>query len=292
MNKKIILIINAVIFANIALAEMTSMAPPIDPLSHELVPVLFERIDKNENIEIKLLHRALNGPQTTLRAYSARILGEQGDETSIPYLIDALSDDSTHVGATYLEPGMHTTRYWANESLKALTSEDFGFIWDDPERLNVIMKWRQWYLEQYNIPQNTDTLIRAEDVDYPALLEQIGKEITVLRATYPQLADFSPAKHVQTETLKISYGYKTHEATHAGGWTSGVPNPDPDGIWFYLDFHDPKSTNQIHTQPFVQRGMIGEKEVMFLILEGENTKSVYGKIWEILKTNGVSTKDW
>ena len=97
------------------------------------------------------MHQALNGPQTTLRAYAARALGKQGNETSIPYLIDALSDDSFHVGANYIDPGMATTRYWANESLKKLTEEDFGFIWNEPreKRIQAIVRWQNWYFSNY-----------------------------------------------------------------------------------------------------------------------------------------------
>ncbi len=149
---KIVFLINLLI-ASIALAEMTPIAPPIDPLPPELESVLFERIDKNEKIELNMLHQALNGHQTTLRAYAARTLGEQGNDTSIPYLIDALSDESMHVGATYPKSGMETTRYWANESLKKLTREDFGFVWNDSKdkRIETILKWREWYLNKYKI---------------------------------------------------------------------------------------------------------------------------------------------
>ncbi|MFC1523291.1 hypothetical protein ACFL6N_00735 [Thermodesulfobacteriota bacterium] len=130
----------------------------------------------------------------------------------------------------------------------------------------------------------------AEELNYSEILENIGKEIAALREEYPQLIEFLPDQHVHIKSLKISYGYKTHKATHRGGWTSGVPNPDPGGIWFYIDFHDPKSSAQIHTQPMVRKGVIGNKEVIFLILEGEKTRSVNKKIWEILKRNSISIK--
>ena len=32
----------------------------------------------------------------------------------------------------YTEPGMNTTRWWANESLKKLTRYDAGYRWDAP----------------------------------------------------------------------------------------------------------------------------------------------------------------
>ena len=83
-------------------------------------------------------------------------------------------------------------------------------------------------------------------------IRAIAKDIAALKDRYPQLADFDVDKHCQPDDLKISYGYRTHDPEHRGGWTAAVPNPDPDGIWFYIDFHDPKSMRQIHTQPVVR----------------------------------------
>lgn len=128
-------------------AAFTPLAAKVDPLPDAHVGILFEKIGKGERIPLPILYQALIGPQLTLRAYAARELGKYGDGTSVPYLIDALSDESMHVGAGYIKPGMNTTRYWANESLKTLTGEDFGFVWDDfiPKRNEAISQWRDWY---------------------------------------------------------------------------------------------------------------------------------------------------
>ena len=133
-----------------ALAEFTPLAPTIEPLPDADVGTLFDKIDNSESIELATLYRALQGPQYTLRAYAAIELGKYGDKTSIPFLIDALSDESMHEGAEYIKPGMNTTRYWANESLKTLTKQDFGFVWDDPieQRSEAIKRWRDWYQKE------------------------------------------------------------------------------------------------------------------------------------------------
>jgi hypothetical protein len=125
----------------------TSLAPKTEPLKQELVGTLFERIDRHEKIEFELLCQALLGPQMTLRAYAATLLGESGDKHAIPFLIDALSDESGHVGANYPDPGDATTRHRANKALKKLTGQDFGFVWNDPEetRQASIDKWIEWY---------------------------------------------------------------------------------------------------------------------------------------------------
>ena len=118
-------------------------------------------------------------------------------------------------------------------------------------------------------------------------LAAIARDIEGLKATYPQLAGFSLA-NVDAATLTISYAHRTHKATHAGGWTSGVPNPDDDGVWFHIDLHDADSTAQIHTQPMTGTPRcLGDKRVGFLILEGAKTTSVNGALWEVFRKAGV-----
>lgn len=102
-----------------------------------------------------------------------------------------------------------------------------------------------------------------------ALLEAIARDIEALGARHPQLADFRAAKHFDREHLAIDYAFHTHASTHRGGWTSGVPNPDPDGIWLYIDLHDPGSTAQIDTQPVVPMIDVLGRKLMMLLLEGD-----------------------
>ena len=90
--------------------------------------------------------------------------------------------------------------------------------------------------------------------------------------------------------MSITYGFKTHKAEHIGGWTSGVPNPDDDGIWFYIDLHDADSTAQIHTQPITANVLLGGMNVQLLILEGEQTKRVSGAIWKIIMAHGAEER--
>lgn len=118
-----------------------------EPLRPELVGVLLERISRQEVIAFELLCQALVGPQTTLRAHAATLLGDTGDKRAIPFLIDALSDESMHVGANYLDPGDATTRHRANKALRKLTGQDFGFVWNDPkdDRDAAIQRWIAWH---------------------------------------------------------------------------------------------------------------------------------------------------
>jgi HEAT repeat protein len=117
------------------------------PLPEEKVSEMFKRIRQDDEIDLRLIYQALIGSQTALRAEAARYLGTHGDDSSIPHLIDALSDQSIHDGVNYPVAGMATTRYWANDSLKKLTGLDFGFVWDDPidKRNEAINRWRDWY---------------------------------------------------------------------------------------------------------------------------------------------------
>src|SRR5882724_6746300 len=120
------------------------------------------------------------------------------------------------------------------------------------------------------------------------VIQAIGGDIAKLKDKFPQLGQFSVARHVYSDRLTIDYGYHTHRVQHHGGWTAGVPNPDDDGVWFFIDFHAPDSTAQIHTQPAQPfQSCFGDKRLAFLILEGKNTKSVNGALWKILTKHGV-----
>ncbi len=128
----------------------------------------------------------------------------------------------------------------------------------------------------------------AADFDYARAIKRIARDIAKLKESYPQLKDFSVTKNLNANQLKISYGYHTHKPEGRGGWTSGVPNPDEDGVWFYIDFHDVNSTAQIHTQPMTSPICIGSKRVSFLSLEGTQTKSVDGAIYKVLEKHGAT----
>ena len=135
-------------------AQVTMVAPlakALPPLPEQEYGRIFNAHQTKQKVPIRLLHQGLFAAQTFVRARSAALLGDRGNRSSVPYLIDALSDQSTHVGANYPEAGMATTRYWANESLKRLTTQDFGFAWNDPEetRNGSIRKWSEWYRSDF-----------------------------------------------------------------------------------------------------------------------------------------------
>lgn len=126
----------------------------------------------------------------------------------------------------------------------------------------------------------------AADSAAARIIEEIGREIEKLKTTFPQLEEFSGA-HVNVDRLTISYSHRTHEPERSGGWTSGVPHPDPAGIWFHIDLHDASSTAELHTQPMSAPVCLGDWKVTFLIREGSETNSVYAAIWKILADHGV-----
>ncbi|NTW67625.1 MAG: hypothetical protein HGB21_15170, partial [Nitrospirae bacterium] len=92
---------------------------------------------------------------------------------------------------------------------------------------------------------------RTAETDYRQALQTIAREIEAMKPEFPQLADFSAAKALDPDADQIAYQFHTHRASHNGGWTSGVPNPDADGIWFYIDFHAPASESQYTVPPWV-----------------------------------------
>lgn len=128
----------------------------------------------------------------------------------------------------------------------------------------------------------------ADESKYCEFIKLVTEEITLLKETYPQLKEFSIDKHVDIKNLKVDYRYHTHESERTGGWTSSVPNPYSDGIWFYIDLHNKNSTAQIHTQPISGTSFkYGNKNICFLILEGSETKSISVEIISIFERNGV-----
>ena len=135
---------------------------------------------------------------------------------------------------------------------------------------------------------NSESIKMTDSInDHANIIKNIAEEIEALKNQYPQLISFKSAINVDPENLSISYEYKTHKSKHRAGWTAGVPNPDDNGIWFYIDFHSPDSQAQIHTQPVMPDLCIGEKKVAFLILEGKKTESLSELLYKILNHHGV-----
>lgn len=120
-----------------------------------------------------------------------------------------------------------------------------------------------------------------------AFLEKVAAGIEQLKSTHPQLAAFDSKKALDRSALTLTYDFHTHRPTHRGGWTSGVPNPDDDGVWFFIDVHDPNSMAQIHTQPIVAPLRLGDRSVMFLILEGKATTTLEAKLRTLLLDSGA-----
>jgi hypothetical protein len=114
----------------------------------------------------------------------------------------------------------------------------------------------------------------------------IARDIEGLKPACPQLVDFDREKHVDRAGDRLDYGYHTHPPARRGGWAGAVPNPDPDGVWLYIDIHDPASMSQIHTQPVVPKLRVGDKLLMMLILEGDRVPSCAGKLWAVLGKYG------
>ncbi len=144
---------------------------------------------------------------------------------------------------------------------------------------------------QQAVPQQaTSQAVVPPAPSFPATCEAIAHDIEQLGRAYPQLAAFRAADHRDCD---FSYGFHTHAPTTRGGWSSAVPHPDPDGIWFYVGIYDPNgpdANSQIHMQPVVPNWWIGPRKVMFLILEGDQAKPAAGAIMKILERHGLETR--
>ena len=151
-----------------------------EPLSQSEISTLLKDIqtDENRNISLDMVHRALISGHFTLRAYAATYLAKHGNTQSISLLIDALSDESSHSGANYTatDAGLATTRHRAALSLKKLTHEDFGYIWNGPidSREESIAQWREWLQEHDEIVKTAQNVLNEQN--------QRNKLYTVQRA--------------------------------------------------------------------------------------------------------------
>jgi hypothetical protein len=131
------------------------------------------------------------------------------------------------------------------------------------------------------------SLAGGHEIDYAATLTAIAQDLDALGATYPALVDFAPATHLDVAALTITYAHRTGPPQGRGGWTAGVPHPQPDGVWLRIDIHAADSTAQVHTQPMTAPLCLGARRVSFLILEGERIRPVAGAIDAILRRHGV-----
>jgi len=127
--------------------------------------------------------------------------------------------------------------------------------------------------------------------DYKILCSNIANDIESLKYKFPQLKEFDVASHFDRNSCKIQYEYKCHSSNLTGGWASGVPNPDSDGVWFYIGFWDEnnpeESSRQINIQPFSPVWHIKKRRVTYLILEGKNTEKINPAILDILISYGL-----
>lgn len=122
----------------------------------------------------------------------------------------------------------------------------------------------------------------------PDTCAAIAADIEGLRAQFPALVEYRGST-AQRRDCYISYGWHTHPG-HGAGWAGGVPNPDPDGVWFYIGIYDPASPeaqDQINTQPVTPSWRLGSRKVTFLILEGQ--PGLGAAILDVLSRHGMST---
>lgn len=133
----------ALLLCSISLAaeRISPKVESIDP--EELNPALHAKEDYRSHAQV--IRRGLVGSQMTYRARSAQWFIEHGTIEDVPYLIDALSDDSMHVGANYPLAGMATTRYWANVALIVICKTSYDYQWDasNEKRDYSISLWTQ-----------------------------------------------------------------------------------------------------------------------------------------------------
>ncbi len=125
-----------------------SLAPDPPPFSTEIEVADYAALVGGKALTVDALHRLIRGNQFTFRALACDRAGELGDRALLPVLIDALSDESAHVGARHAAgSGKWTTRMRCHRALRSIANENFGYRWKDSraEREQAIERWRRWY---------------------------------------------------------------------------------------------------------------------------------------------------
>ncbi len=117
----------------------------------------------------------------------------------------------------------------------------------------------------------------------------IAEDLERTKADHPQLREFSAREHCDADKLVIAYEHACDPPQGGAGWSGATPAPRAEGIWLHLDFHDPSSTAQIHTQPIVMPRYYGDLKVMLLLREGEATSSIGAELEAIMARHGVTT---
>ncbi|MEO8554116.1 MAG: hypothetical protein ABI678_29275 [Kofleriaceae bacterium] len=127
--------------------------------------------------------------------------------------------------------------------------------------------------------------------DAPTACASIAEDLETLRPQFPALREYRGST-AERRDCYISYGWHTHRSQGGAGWAAGVPNPDPDGVWFYIGIYDPagaEARSQINSQPMTPDWRLGSRKVTFLVLEGEQASGLGAAILDVLSHHGMRT---
>lgn len=162
------------------------LAPRLEKLTHEEIGQWVGKVHPGAKIDKAIIRRGLISDQTALRADCAQYLATHGNLSDVPYLIDALSDQTQHVGGRSLYSGMSTTRYWANVALICITKIDLGYRWDDPnkKRKEAIDRWANYWESTRHRTKS------APGPDGSELAKAVAVATAKLRATVEPSSDY------------------------------------------------------------------------------------------------------
>src|SRR5262245_38096661 len=75
----------------------------------------------------------------------------------------------------------------------------------------------------------------------------IADDIEKLKREYPQLKSFSPSRNLIPGPDRPALEYKFHTRQPLGqeAWRVRIPQPKEDGVWFYINIHNPDSLEPI-----------------------------------------------
>lgn len=119
----------------------------------------------------------------------------------------------------------------------------------------------------------------------------IARDIAALKPVFPALKDFDPAAAVAPGAGELVYEYRCRVSTEAVGWHAGVPQPQPDGVWFLLRLWDPAdpaaADSPLNTQPLQPVRHLAGSRVTFLYRAGQDVAGLEDALLGVLRKHGL-----
>jgi hypothetical protein len=121
-----------------------------------------------------------------------------------------------------------------------------------------------------------------------ATLIAIGRDIEALAERYPALEKFDAHRHLDLERSSIAYEYRVKRVVVERGIKRElVVQPDPEGLYLFIDFHPDVEANESRAQVFRGHYRNRDRRVTYVARPGERTGDLGERLWTIMHHHGT-----